>query len=363
MPSLDPTCISPRLAFLSLVLVFSAMDVAAKAVEKPRVLAFQGRLALLPLENLTGRQKSISVVLPCLSKELERRGFSLVPQADLRTLVRKHRIRSVGKIGQTAAGILGKEAGVDYIAIGAVNVFEEGKIPEIGVTLRILEARTAKVLWAGNGSASGHDRVWAFGLGTVTDMEILSRQVVENLLKPMPACLTHQCLSENINGYTAAIVPFENLSNDVHAADIVTNIILPRLYAMNLDVLEPGLVEELMADRKTISRGEIDLATMDEIKKRYHVDFIIPGSVDQFEPGRGDERTANPMVEMSIRYLWTGSRSVAGLMGCVATGKEHDFIFGTGREYSIANLVVRQIHTLLDLQPFTQTAKPEVGLK
>ncbi len=94
-------------------------------------------------------------------------------------------------------------------------------------------------------------------------------------------------------------------------------------------------------------RGEIDLESMQELRSKFCIDYIITGSVDEFEPGRGALRWFNPSVEMSIKSLWTGGNSVTGLKYGRSNGQEHESLFGLGREYSLSNLATRQIGTLL----------------
>ncbi len=329
---------------------------AQVAAGKPAVPS-QGTVAILPLLNLSERREGAQGVAAAFADKFRKRGFTVYPENALRGLIRKYRLRSVGGISAAGAEALRRDGGIDYIAIGAIDVYADGRIPEVGVTLRLLDAGTAKVVWAASAAQSGQDGVWAFGLGRIGDPGKLTERVVDKLFRSMPACVSAACRAATATGYSAVIIPFDNQSEESRAGDIVTALMLPKLASMKLEVIEPGVVEELLATRKTMPRGEIDLETMAELKDRFGVDFVVTGSVDDFSPGRGDEKTSNPQVEMTVRYLWTGSRSVAGLMSGQTAGQQSEWIFGVGRQYSFANLITDQLGKLLDLQPFTRISR------
>ena len=327
---------------------------AREAVAKEE---YGGKLAILPLENSSGRLKALRLTDSCLAWYLADHGFSVLPDSQLRPILRAHRIRSVGSIGRTGAELLWHEAGVRYLLLGSIDVFEEGALPEAALSLRILDVTTLRIVWAGSGAGSGQDGSWLFGMGKTADIGILLDRIVGRLLAPLANCFPDRCVI-GTTGYTAAIIPLENYSDDMHAGDIATNILLTRLVALGIDVVEPGLVEDILVRRQVMPRGEIDLETLKAIRRECRASLLVTGAVDQFQPGRGDALTANPLLELSIRFLRSGA-SVQAIRAGQTAGDRAETIFGLGREYSMGRLLRGQIDRLLDFPALATLARPE----
>lgn len=343
---------------LSIILLLAALGRAAAAPEPAGPETYGGRMALLPLENSTGRLKAVRLADSLLAGTLAGMGFSLLPDSSLRPLFRAHRIRSVGSIGRAGAGILRREAGIDYIILGSVDLFEEGTIPEVALSVRIVDAQSLRIVWAASGAGTGQDGTWLFGLGKTADMERLTRRVVERMLAPLAACFPYRCVI-GTTGYAVAIVPFDNYSEDVHAGTIVTNVLLTRLVALNIDVLEPGVLAEALSLRQVAPRGEIDKETLRGIGRDFGVALVVTGAVDQFQVGHGDVLASNPEVEMSIRFVRAGTGSVAGIRAGQASGDRRETFFGLGREYSLGRLVRSHLDDLLDFPALVRYTQPE----
>lgn len=318
---------------------------------------YGGKLAILPLENSSGRLRALHLTDSCLAAYLADHGFSLLPDSQLRPILRAHRIRSVGSIGRDGAELLWHEAGVRYLLLGSIDVFEEGALPEAALSLRILDATTLRIVWAGSDAGSGQDGTWLFGMGKTADIGILLDRIVVRMLAPLADCFPDRCVI-GTTGYTAAIIPLENYSDDVHASDIASNVLLTRLVALGIGVVEPGLVEDVLVRRQVMPRGEIDLDTWKAINRECRADFLVTGAVDQFQPGRGDVLTADPLLELSLRFLRPGG-SVRAIRAGQTAGDRGESFFGLGREYSMGRLLRGQLDRLLDFPALATLARPE----
>lgn len=339
-----------------LILLFLAAAALTPVFATPEKYA--GKMAILPFENSSGRLRAVRVVDSCLSETLLGQGFALLPDSILRPLFRAHRIRSVGSIGREGAEILRREAGIEFIILGSIGMFEDGDIPEVALSVRILDAKSMRIIWAGSGAGSGQDGTWLFGLGKTSDIAILTRKIVNRMLAPLASCFPDRCVI-GTTGYTAAIIPFDNFSEDVHAGEIVTGLLLERLISLNIDVLEPGLLEESLVRQQLTPRGEIDLKTLREIGRDFGVTLVVTGAVDQFQPGHGDAQTANPELEMSIRFVRARKGSVAGIRAGQVAGDQKEIVFGLGREYSMGRLIQGHLDELLDFPALVQLTRPE----
>jgi curli biogenesis system outer membrane secretion channel CsgG len=58
-----------------------------------------------------------------------------------------------------------------------------GQVPQIAVTLRIVDAATGQIVWAGNASRTGKDRETVFGMGRVDSLNTLAEMTAQELAR------------------------------------------------------------------------------------------------------------------------------------------------------------------------------------
>ncbi len=133
--------------------------------------AFQ-RVAVLPLDNLTSERFAADRVREVLSVELASMGaFEIVEAGEVNLAMRSNSVQAVSDIGPDLIQKLGQDLKVQAVVMGSVMEYRERQngnlvIPEIAVTLRLVETETGVVVWSASDSRKGED-VWArlFGVG------------------------------------------------------------------------------------------------------------------------------------------------------------------------------------------------------
>jgi hypothetical protein len=120
--------------------------------------------------------------------ELSRSGaVELVDIGNVNGALDALRVRATGSPTSNQVRALGDTLGVGFVFVGGVlestNLHTpDGDVPSIGVALRMVEARTGRVVWTGMQFRTGDDRETIFGWGRVRSAERLAADVASDLL-------------------------------------------------------------------------------------------------------------------------------------------------------------------------------------
>jgi TolB-like protein len=155
---------------------------------EPVTAGLRQRVALIPLENLTGRPDAGDVFTRVLFTELARNATcQVVESGEVDSAMESLRIRPTGALtaGQTAA--LGRALNAPYLMVGSALESDivrtpDGDVPSVGVALKLLEVGSGRVVWADLRVRSGDDRERAFGWGRELSRERLLAAMAADLL-------------------------------------------------------------------------------------------------------------------------------------------------------------------------------------
>ena len=112
------------------------------------------------------------------------------------------------------------------------------------------------------------------------------------------------------------------------------------------EVLEPGLVDELMLRDQIVLRGEIRLQLLRELADQYNLDFLITGRVEGFSPQRGSVEETHPEFEFGARQLDASTGKILATYDGNTSGADSETILGLGRCHSLGELVARSFKGL-----------------
>src|SRR4051812_35516201 len=159
-----------------------ALAAAACAHQGAQVKAeppLQGRIAVFPLDNLTGVPLPTREVQTEIERSLSIRGIPLVSGPVVDHFLALHRIRWTGGINRDSAAAAGAELGVSAVLITQMELYEATYPPRVAITMRIVSADArARVLWIDEVGRRGDDAPGLFDLGLVKDAPALNRLVV-----------------------------------------------------------------------------------------------------------------------------------------------------------------------------------------
>lgn len=302
---------------------------------------------IIPFANHTRYLKAVRAVMPELDVQLYKHQFFNINDKELRDFLRRNRIRAFGTVNKNQAAKITSEIDISYLIFGSIDIFEEGTIPELALSVRILDAATMDILWAASGSATGADRRGLFDLGEITHIDTLTKQVLKEIFKDFLINAEGENTSINNLQPRVVIIPFENHSDYRYAGNIISNILISELFKLGIEVVEPGMVDEFFVEMQVIPRGEIDLNTLSDIASSYEPDYVITGAIDKFKLSRADIRTSSPEIEMSLRILDAKTGAILDINSVEKNGNDYEKVFGLGKIHSLGKLASRQIQKML----------------
>lgn len=150
------------------------------------------RAALLPFENLSGREEQGRVFTQVFLVELVRSGAcEMVEPGQVDQALDRLGIRATGSLSSDQLRQLGDSLGVRYVFLGSVLEAGtvktwDGDLPSAGAALRMVETSSGRVVWAGLKVRTGDDGETVFGWGR----EQSAQRLVTSLAKEMLATFT-----------------------------------------------------------------------------------------------------------------------------------------------------------------------------
>ncbi len=333
-----------------------AASAACQNVPEPQVYYHGGdtgpRLAILPLANHSGRMEAVEVLVPGIHERLYEAGVEFMTAQELRPLLREHRIRGIGQIGAGGAALIRRKTGVNYILLGSIDVYDEQSM-DVAISLRILNARSLRLVKATSVSAAAEDYTGFFDFGRVTEMSVVADRVLDEAFENLGWPLLAPTKLAQADAKRVAIIPFENMSEIPQANAIMANILLSNLLAEGYFTLEPGFVNEVFLLRRTMARGAIDVETLRFLHETFSIDIAVTGVVDFMQSARGDLTLSVPSLAFGARLLDADIGRPRAAWDIRREGTEGEWLLGLGRTHSLGQLgddATQELIRLLDIE-------------
>lgn len=151
------------------------------------------RVALLPFENLSGREEQGRLFTQAFLAALV--GSDAVEVVDLgqvEATIEALRIRATGAPSRDQMAAIGESLQVRYVLLGSVLEAGtirtyDGDIPSAGASLRLVDVTNARIVWAKARVVTGDDRETVFGWGRERSAERLLTKLADDMLRPFRA--------------------------------------------------------------------------------------------------------------------------------------------------------------------------------
>jgi len=146
------------------------------------------RVALLPLENLSGRPEAGDLVTRVVFVALARTGrCELVEPGAVDAVLSELRVRSSGMVTREDAAGIANRLGAAYLMLGTILESgpvrtPDGEVPAVGLALRLVSGDGARVLWSGLKVRTGEDRETVFGWGRERSLERVAERAAAGAL-------------------------------------------------------------------------------------------------------------------------------------------------------------------------------------
>jgi len=150
------------------------------------------RLAVLPFDNLTSEGTSGDVMTVVFFTEVGAQGaYEPVEAGVVAAALESLGVRTAGSLSASQLKAIGDRVAAPRLLIGSVleNGFvhtAEADLPSVGVTLKLLDAASGRVLWTKMGFKTGDDGETVFGWGREKSPRKLAASLATELLKDLP---------------------------------------------------------------------------------------------------------------------------------------------------------------------------------
>lgn len=289
-------------------------------------------IAVLPFANLSEDMEAQMAVMPAVRDRLAEMGVEVAVEADVERILFRDRVRDTAYVSADVANELGDELGVEAVFLGCIVSFVQEDVPQMGLTARLIDTRSGRILWAGFASVNGTEFAGLLGLGEIKTIDRLIPKAVDRLLDSFSAGPPPVPREQT---YKIAVMPFKNNTEAVDADIKATYMSLVGLSRSRMfEPLEHGEIREAMVRSRIGKTGELDYETLEALSKELRVDGILLGTLENYP--KTEIATVPPEVEMTVRLLDAREKRLLWYDSLLGTGKK-SIILNTWNEVKPAD--------------------------
>lgn len=375
-------CSGNRAAALALMIsigataqAVAAPDAAAAAGSAPVLLRPEAaRVAVLPLQNLSGEEAPMGGFQQWLIDELELRRIPLLDDMQLRAFMRRSRMRYMGGVSKEIARAIREETGTTAVLVSSIDLYDEGIPPRFAMTSRLVGTGEAPlILWMESADLVGDEAPGFLATGTIDNRIAVQRAVIERIMESLVGFLHRrdpldgrgEAGEQPARRYTPksfyraagivpprsgrariAVLPFANESTTRRASEILTlQLIRSLVQAGVAEIVEPGVVRQSLLRQRLIQSYGLSVPQADLVRETLKVDVALFGEVSEYrETGVA---TMEPRVEFSVRAIDTAARQVVWSSASYGEGDDRVFFFDAGRIATAHQLSARMAGALV----------------
>jgi TolB-like protein len=336
-------------------------------------------IAVLPVDNLTGRRAPLREAGRLLRMNLNERGFRLLDDDIVIDFMKRYRIRHTGSVNSQVSRAMKEEAGADAVLVTSLEVFQDVNPPRVALFSRLVSSgETPEIAWMDGVGLSGGASPGLLALGWVDDVGILLERAVRCIADSLVESLSqtdatvgaaprdelNECdpsgdvvaVSPDERGkrkhrprsffrspmidpnkrYSVAIIPFLNLSERRNAGSIMAFHFVDQMIRNEFfTVIEPGLVREQLLKHRIIMEAGPSLANAEILSSpgSLGADLVLSGAVFDYQDSVGV-----PKVDFSVKVIEKTERKVVWSSRSHNTGNEGVFFFDLGRVHTAHRL-------------------------
>jgi hypothetical protein len=343
------------LALVLLLLLFPSLGLGNE-IGKEHFASIKGgtRIAVYPVENLSGAMGPVREVRKMLIERLRAAGVDVLDEEALQKFMARHRIRYTGGIEKNTAQAFKQEENVGGVLITSLELYSDANPPKISFISRLVSTEeTPSILWIDGVGMAGDDSPGFLSLGLIEDPSILLDRAMKKMFdslnqylyvsaqsggkeahrakrKFLPKIFYRSPALDQEQKYTVAIVPFMNLSVRRYAGEIMVLHLAKALKEFdNFNVIEIGTIREIFLDLRIIMDQGISLAQADPIFAMLNADLILSGNVTYYDDYQGE--LGKPIVGFSTQMIAKKGQEVVWSSDGYNEGDDGVFFFDLGR--------------------------------
>jgi hypothetical protein len=307
-------------------------------------------IALLPIDNMTGRTLDSAPIESALRDALAARGLPLLDPVKLRAIMDEHRVRDTSGLAADVAAAFRDEASVTGVLVTSVERWNDTETPALALTLRLVSTdEKPRILWMDDAGATGTDHPGFLDLGVVTDPAIVLNRTAAKLAASLSAAVSGAAAKpprperrfrprkeyRTREGLLAtvpvrlAVLPFTNRSPRRHAGDLVALHFVQQFAIRDeVEVVEPGVVRDILLRMHIIPAGGVPYSQAELLKELLDADLVLTGDVLDYIDALGEDQA--PVVDFMIQLLDAGHRKVVWSSFSHSTGADRVWFFDDG---------------------------------
>jgi TolB-like protein len=340
------------LLILGLLFFPSLADTGEIKKENPAVGEERIRIAVFPVENLSGTVAPVKEIRQTFIERLRSKGVDVLDEETFEKFMTKYRIRYTGGVSTEIAKGFRQEVNVNAVLITSLELYSDTNPPKISLISRLVSTgENPSILWMDGVGLAGDDSRGLLDLGLIEDPKVLLDKGMKLLFDSMSRYLLKR--GEGRGGYSArrkfqphisyrspsldpnrkytvAIAPFFNYSLRKYAGDILVLHFAKELKRFDrFDVVEMGVVRQAFLEMRIILDQGVSLVNADSISGLLNADLILAGDVTDYEDYQGV--WGKPKVSFSAQLIERKSREVVWSSNSYNEGDEGVFFFDLGR--------------------------------
>jgi TolB-like protein len=358
-----------RPALLLLAVLGPVLGACAGARSRPaRPPPTVGAIAVLPVDNASGRAVPAARLLAAVEESLRARGLEVVSGEPVERWLAANRMRFTGAVPPAAAASAGATLGVGAILVTSVEEYVATGNPRIAFGMRLVSAEERpRILWSDAVAVAGDDAPGLFALGVIRTMAALQHRALGELTGALrewlamgtvrTACAAEDRFAPSVryrsdlldgSRRTVAVLPFVNETARRRAGDVLSDAFLRALSATGeFEVAEPGAVREALLGRRVVMEGGVSLDTARVVIDAIDADLVLAGYVRDLAEDAGGG--APPRVEFTALLLDRRSEEIVWEVSSSHKGDEGVRWFELGRIRSANALACRMVASAADL--------------
>jgi hypothetical protein len=306
------------------------------ALSEASVPAKSLRIAVLPLENLSGKTAPLKDIRQALIQRVVAAGGQVIDDDSLEQFMARHRVRYTGGIDTKTAQALKEEAGVEAVLITSLERYVDNTtLPQIALTSRLVstENMPPRIVWMESSILSGNDSPGVLGLGLIKDIGRLRKNAIEGITGSLAGFLSGKVMAGDGGGiwrfhpklvyysrfmvpgrkYRIAIAPFFNMSKMSLADEIMALHFTRQLVKTGaFEVVDPGVVREKLLNARVIMRAGVSKSDEDILFNTMDADLILTGKVLNYDDTAGVEFNVMVFERTTKKAVWSSWSSSRG---------------------------------------------------
>jgi len=146
-----------------------------------------------------------------------------------------------------------------------------------------------------------------------------------------------------------AVLPFVNQTQIANASDIVTRAFIQEIFRrQTMQVEFPGNIKNYLINERIILRKGLNAENIRQIGKRFDVDAVIVGCVNDFVDTTGRNKNQMPRVSVSARMITSDTCTIVWMGQNSRNGDDYETVLNFGRISSAAELTRKVVREMIE---------------